>query len=34
MTLVMMIQMLPNTTGIADRFNALVYQSLAEEGTR
>jgi CubicO group peptidase (beta-lactamase class C family) len=28
--LVMMIQLLPNTTGIAERFNALVYQSLAD----
>jgi len=26
----MMIQMLPNTSGIAERFNALVYQSLLE----
>lgn len=33
MVLVMMIQMLPNTTGIAERFNALVYQALAE-GTK
>jgi CubicO group peptidase (beta-lactamase class C family) len=30
MVSVLMIQMLPNTTGIADRFNALVYQALAE----
>jgi len=30
MVLVMMIQMLPNTSGIAERFNALVYQSLLE----
>jgi CubicO group peptidase (beta-lactamase class C family) len=28
MILVMMIQLLPNTTGIAERYNALVYQSL------
>jgi CubicO group peptidase (beta-lactamase class C family) len=34
MILVMMIQMLPNTTGIAERFNALVYQSLAEGGMK
>ena len=30
----MMIQMLPNTTGIAERFNALVYQSLSDGGTK
>jgi CubicO group peptidase (beta-lactamase class C family) len=30
MVLVMMIQMLPNTSGIAERFNALVYQALLE----
>jgi CubicO group peptidase (beta-lactamase class C family) len=30
MVLVLMIQMLPNTTGIAERFNALVYQALVE----
>jgi CubicO group peptidase (beta-lactamase class C family) len=34
MVLVMMIQMLPNTTGIAERFNALVYQSLSDGGTK
>jgi CubicO group peptidase (beta-lactamase class C family) len=34
MILVMMIQMLPNTTGIAERFNALVYQSLADGGMK
>jgi CubicO group peptidase (beta-lactamase class C family) len=27
---VMMIQMLPNTTGLSERLNALVYQSLVE----
>ena len=30
MVLLMMIQMLPYTTGIAERFNALVYQALVE----
>jgi CubicO group peptidase (beta-lactamase class C family) len=30
MVLLMMIQMLPNTTGIGERFNALVYQALVE----
>jgi CubicO group peptidase (beta-lactamase class C family) len=30
MVLVMMIQMIPNTSGIAERFNNLVYQSLLE----
>lgn len=30
MVLVMMIQLLPNMTGIAERFNALVYQSLVD----
>jgi len=34
MVLVMMIQMLPNATGIAERFNALVYQSLADGGMK
>jgi CubicO group peptidase (beta-lactamase class C family) len=34
MILVMMIQMLPNTTGIAERFNALVYQALADGGMK
>ena len=34
MILVMMIQMLPNTTGIAERFNALVYQSLRDGGMK
>jgi len=34
MVLVMMIQMLPNTTGIAERFNTLVYQSLADGGMK
>ena len=34
MILVMMIQMLPNTTNIAERFNALVYQSLADGGMK
>ena len=34
MVSVLMIQMLPNTTGIADRFNALVYQSLLEGASR
>jgi CubicO group peptidase (beta-lactamase class C family) len=34
MVLVMMIQMLPNTSGIAERFNALVYQSLLEDPPR
>lgn len=33
MILVMMIQMLPNTSGIAERFNTLVYQSLAQGST-
>jgi CubicO group peptidase (beta-lactamase class C family) len=33
MVLVMMIQMLPNTSGIAERFNALVYQALADGST-
>jgi CubicO group peptidase (beta-lactamase class C family) len=31
MVLVMMIQLLPNMTGIAERFNALAYQSLVDE---
>jgi CubicO group peptidase (beta-lactamase class C family) len=30
MVMVMMIQMLPNTTGIAERFNTLVYQAMNE----
>jgi CubicO group peptidase (beta-lactamase class C family) len=30
MVLVMMIQMVPNTTGIAERFSATVYQSLLD----
>jgi CubicO group peptidase (beta-lactamase class C family) len=30
MVMLMMVQMLPNTTGVAERFNALVYQALAE----
>jgi CubicO group peptidase (beta-lactamase class C family) len=30
MVAVMMIQMLPNTTGIADRFSATLYQSLLD----
>jgi len=30
LVLVMMIQMLPNTTGIAERFNTLVYQALLD----
>jgi hypothetical protein len=30
MVLVMMIQLLPNMTGVAERFNALVYQSLVD----
>lgn len=34
MVLVMMIQMLPNTSGIAERFNATVYQSLLDAPTR
>jgi CubicO group peptidase (beta-lactamase class C family) len=34
MVLVMMIQMLPNATGIAERFNALVYQSLTDGGMK
>jgi CubicO group peptidase (beta-lactamase class C family) len=33
MILVMMIQMLPNTSGIAERFNTLVYQSLEQGPT-
>jgi CubicO group peptidase (beta-lactamase class C family) len=31
MVTVMMIQMLPNATGIAERFNTLVYQALVED---
>ena len=34
MTLVLMIQMLPNTTGIAERFNTLVYQALLDDSAR
>jgi CubicO group peptidase (beta-lactamase class C family) len=34
MVLIMMIQMLPNTTAIAERFNALVYQSLLESAEK
>jgi CubicO group peptidase (beta-lactamase class C family) len=34
MILVMMIQMLPNTTGIAERFNALAYQALNDGGMK
>jgi CubicO group peptidase (beta-lactamase class C family) len=34
MILVMMIQLLPNTANIAERFNALVYQSLADGGMK
>jgi CubicO group peptidase (beta-lactamase class C family) len=34
LVLVMMIQMLPNTSGIAERFNATVYQSLLDAPTR
>jgi CubicO group peptidase (beta-lactamase class C family) len=30
LVMVLMVQMLPNTSGIAERFNALVYQSLME----
>ena len=34
MVMLLMIQMLPNTTGIAERFNALVYQALSEGRTK
>jgi len=34
MILVMMIQLLPNTTGIAERFNALAYQALNDGGMK
>ncbi|HEV3060949.1 MAG TPA: serine hydrolase domain-containing protein [Vicinamibacterales bacterium] len=34
LVMVMMVQMLPNTSGLAERFNALVYQSLMEPAGR